>query len=79
MTEQELALRMGAYAIVPDLEPNQEKCLAHLEYERSGIRAGRRSDLFATGVSDHDALVMLDELIWFASNHLFQERSSSAS
>jgi hypothetical protein len=79
MTEPEMALRMGAYAIIPDLEPNQKSCLAKLEQERSGVRAGRKSELFATGVSDQDALVMLDELIWFASNHLFSERSSSAS
>lgn len=79
MTEAELVLRMGAYAIVPDLEPNQQKCLARLERERHLIAAGENSEFFASGTPAGDALIMIDELIGFTQNYLFRERSNSAS
>ncbi|MGY2987662.1 hypothetical protein [Bradyrhizobium sp. USDA 4508] len=77
---QQVTLRMQAYAYVPELPPIKEEALELLREELERVKDGRRgSTLFARGLSDEDALVMLNELIWFVENHLFTERSSSAS
>lgn len=74
-----LSLRMEAYAVVPELPPDQEAALAMLEEEVAKVKEGKASTFFASTISADDALIMLNELIWFVRNHLFRERSSSAS